>query len=147
MAAHRERNPGKEARRMAEKRSNPEYREAQRARAREIYALDPEKVRARKRPQMRANWRKYRKPEIMAAIKAKYRASLLNATPAWADLEAIKPFYAEARRVSLQTKIVHHVDHIVPLQGENVCGLHVPWNLQVLPGSQNQSKRNKLLAA
>lgn len=150
-AAYRVRNPDKGATYMAEKRSDPAVREAQRVRAREIYASDPEKERARKRSYMRANphiWRNYRaaKPEVHASIKARYRAALLNAMPSWSDLAAIRLIYAEARRVSRETGESHHVDHIIPLQGRNVCGLHVPLNLQILPASSNQSKGNRLVA-
>lgn len=70
------------------------------------------------------------------ARKAKRRAAKLERTPAWADLEKIKEIYK--KRPS-----GYHVDHIVPLQGENVSGLHVPWNLQYLPAEENLRKSNK----
>lgn len=81
------------------------------------------------------------------AISAKYRASKLKATPNWLtafDLECMQEFYTIARAFKLYTGQEYHVDHIVPLQGNNVCGLHVPWNLQVLDASENLSKSNKL---
>lgn len=138
------RDPQAWAAKMAAKRADPAYRQAERERERA--ANNSDRYRERKRLYMKENWRKYRKPETAAAVKARYRARLLHATPTWADHKAIVSFYAEARRVSLQTGVKHHVDHIVPLQGRNVCGLHVPWNLQVLTGSANQSKGNRLVA-
>jgi hypothetical protein len=72
----------------------------------------------------------------------------LNATPRWLNekqLSDIQNIYKEASIKTAQTNIKHEVDHIVPLQGKNVCGLHVPWNLQILTKSENCSKSNKLL--
>lgn len=78
-------------------------------------------------------------------IKAKYRAQLLQAMPPWLSqdqLEQIEKAYQEATQLSGKTGLTYHVDHIVPLQGKTVCGLHVPWNLQVITSSENHSKFN-----
>ena len=82
------------------------------------------------------------------AAKAKRRATKLNATPKWltlCELTKIEELYEIAQMFKLYTGQEYHVDHIVPLQGKNVCGLHVPWNLQVLLAKENLSKHNKLL--
>ena len=74
--------------------------------------------------------------KIRNAMGAKRRAAKLQRTPAWADLEAIKQFYINCPKG-------YAVDHIVPLQGVNVSGLHVLNNLQYLTKSENCSKGNK----
>ena len=75
----------------------------------------------------------------------KRRAAKLQRTPSWADLSAIQRMYVEARRKTRKTGIDHHVDHVIPLQGKTVCGLHVANNLQVLTASENGRKYNKLI--
>lgn len=82
-------------------------------------------------------------PGFDAAKQARRRAQELRATPSWADFGAIKAIYAEAARLTLETGIPHHVDHKIPLQGRNVCGLHVAGNLQILTATENVSKSNK----
>ena len=62
--------------------------------------------------------------------------------PEWADLDAIKIVYDEAKRLTLMHGIQYHVDHIIPLQGKLVCGLHIHTNLRVLPAKDNLSKSN-----
>ena len=84
------------------------------------------------------------KPHINAAYQATRRAIKIKATPEWVDYQEIKAMYAERDRVREETGIEHHVDHIIPLQGENVCGLHVPWNLQVITAEENLRKSNRL---
>jgi len=80
------------------------------------------------------------------ANNAKRRASRLSRTPPWLcdnHKALIVKIYSEAKTKTNETGIKHHVDHIVPLQGKTVSGLHVPWNLQVLPEQENIQKSNK----
>jgi len=88
---------------------------------------------------------KINNPAKVREIQEFYRIAKLQATPKWIDREEILKYYIEARRLTEETGILYSVDHIIPLQGENVCGLHVPWNLQVITQSENCRKNNKVL--
>lgn len=80
-----------------------------------------------------------------AASERAREAKKLRATPSWVDKAALRRVYEECRDKVLRTGIRHQVDHIVPLRGKNVCGLHVPWNLRVIETAENQKKSNKLI--
>lgn len=87
-----------------------------------------------------------RNQDRVRAKGSRRRAAKANAQPAWLtdeQKEQIVAFYSHARDCELVSGQAYHVDHIVPLQGKGVCGLHVPWNLQVLPSDLNLSKSNK----
>lgn len=71
------------------------------------------------------------------------KAHVKRAIPSWANQEQIKRIYAACAKITEQTGIEHHVDHIIPLQGENVCGLHVENNLAIIPAKMNLQKSNK----
>jgi 5-methylcytosine-specific restriction endonuclease McrA len=81
------------------------------------------------------------------ARTAKYRAKKNRATPKWLTeemLQEIKNIYQDASDLQWLNEEPLHVDHIVPIRGNNVSGLHVPWNLQILTSSKNISKGNRL---
>lgn len=79
----------------------------------------------------------------MTAIQMKRHAAKMKRTPAWANQESINLFYAEAKRLTLTTGVKHAVDHVIPLQGKNVSGLHVENNLQVITHIENAKKWNR----
>lgn len=86
-------------------------------------------------------------PDKANAKQAKRRTSKMYRTPSWltkTQLFEIKEFYSMAKELETVFSWKQHVDHIVPLQGKTVSGLHVPWNLQILPAFLNSSKGNRL---
>jgi hypothetical protein len=89
--------------------------------------------------------RTYRKQNRagLNAYNASRRAMARQATPGWADKAAIREIYEEAVRLTAMTGVRFHVDHIVPLKGKNVCGLHTQDNLRVVPHYENESKGNR----
>lgn len=91
---------------------------------------------------IRRKWES-RNREKVCAKTALRKASKLRATPAWCDLSAIQDFFDAAAAFRMYTGQEYHVDHIVPLRGKTVCGLHVPNNLQVLPATENARKGNR----
>jgi hypothetical protein len=103
----------------------------------------------------KTNKEKYRKIAKKCYEKTKHkrfawqalaRAAKRNAVPKWVNGELkqeIQKFYVEARVKTKETGINYEVDHIVPLMGDNVCGLHVPWNLRVITRFENRSKANR----
>jgi hypothetical protein len=131
---------------------NPEKRRAVVAAWRKA---NPDKVKVLHDSWRAANLEKYlnisrtwkrRNPAHRRAKAAERRAMKLQRTPAWLtadDFAAIKAIYAEAAEKIAATGLCWHVDHIVPLLGKNVSGLHVPWNLQIIPGSENMRKGNR----
>ena len=77
---------------------------------------------------------------------AKYKAAKKQATPTWLTKEhnvCMKEIYKAAQDLRWEDEM--HVDHIIPLRGKTVSGLHVPWNLQIITASENMSKSNRLI--
>lgn len=91
-----------------------------------------------------AAW-KQSNPDRVRAASNKRNAICRRATPSWANQFFIDEAYSLARLRTQATGIKWSVDHIIPLSGENVCGLHVENNLQVIPLSENCRKGTRLM--
>jgi hypothetical protein len=109
--------------------------------------INSKKRYAEKNETIKAYSLEYKKtyPEKANANKAMRKAAKSLRTPKWLtsiDFERIKNEYKLASLLTKLTGESWHVDHIVPLQGKTVSGLHVPYNLQVLRASENCSKQN-----
>lgn len=82
------------------------------------------------------------RPKDLAHTR-KRQAAKLNATPLWYEHEEIKLLYEESARITKESGIVMNVDHVVPLQGKLVSGLHCIANLQIITAEENMKKGNK----
>lgn len=82
------------------------------------------------------NWARRRAAKIQRTIRLSEE-----------HLAQIDQMYADAKRLTAETGISHHVDHIAPLQGEMVSGLHAPWNMRVVPANENLSKGTRVNVA
>ncbi len=122
--------------------SDPVYREKALATAARWYSENRDRAIENARRWASENKEAARKGAVARTVK--YKAVKLRAIPPWADVAAIISVYEQAADLR-QLGVDVHVDHVVPLQGRNVCGLHVHWNLQLLYGPDNCSKGNKLL--
>lgn len=101
--------------------------------SREYYAKNTEKGKLARKSYYNSHKKEF------AAKEAKRKAAKLKATPPWLT----KEHFEEIKKIYKSCPKGHHVDHIEPLQGKDVCGLHVPWNLQVILAADNLMKSNK----
>lgn len=138
-AAWRKKNPGRYREYMARYHEENRTHRNEYRRLLRLENLEKEKEKDRQ-------WTQNNRAKVYAK-NARRRASQTCATPRWLSaiqLAQIEEFYEVALARKMQTGIDHDVDHIVPLRGGVVNGLHVPWNLQVLTQTANNVKYNKL---
>jgi Na+-translocating ferredoxin:NAD+ oxidoreductase RnfC subunit len=135
------------------------YRNRNALSERKYYLKNKEKILLRHKKYKQNNREKInkRKRDYRAREKDKHShwdskkwAARQQRVPNWLtkkQTEDIQRFYSLRNEIKMLTGDEYHVDHIVPLQGKNICGLHVPWNLQILPADINLKKSNKEGAA
>jgi len=130
----RAKNPEKERERiLAWSEKNREYLKES---ARQYRLEHPDKAKAAAR-----KWSQQNKDKVTAKT-IRRDANKLQATPIWADHDAIAAFYEEAQRRTDLYGIPFQVDHIVPLRSKLVCGLHWEKNLRIISAEENRLKSN-----
>jgi hypothetical protein len=135
-----------------ERRKHLPKSEASKAAGKRYYERNVELVKARAAARPVEEKRRHQKawdkanPEVKKIHVNVRRRRHRQATPKWLSPEQraqIRALYQAAASMTKGTGEPYEVDHIVPLAGENACGLHVPWNLQVVPMPINRRKSNR----
>ena len=132
----------------------PHRKEADKQRLKSAYESRRDEILARNnaynaRPEIRASIKERsrqayaRNPTYFVAKGGERRARRVRATPKWCSLPECRNFYVFAKWMTDATGERHVVDHIIPLKGRGVSGLHVPWNLQVVTQAENLRKSNR----
>lgn len=138
------------------KRKEKPKSEAAKASGRRYYERNKEAVKARASARPTADKQRYKykhkkdNPEYYNALTCVRKRRHKDATPKWVDAEeklAMRQLYIEASRLTKLTGERYVVDHIIPLLGETVCGLHTIKNLRVITQEENLRKSNKLTCA
>lgn len=127
------------AEKVAEYRNSPEFKQRAVERAKAFKKADPEKSRINS-----LLWHK-KYPAKSAFISKTYQARKRKAVPSWANLDRIEALYSLAAMFTSNTGEKWHVDHIIPIKNDLVCGLHVYENLRVVPATVNLQKSNKFV--
>jgi hypothetical protein len=133
----RKEKPKTDAAKAAGKRYYEKNRQAVIARA----AARPAEEKRRNRAEY-----KDRNVDVVRADTSVRKRRHREATPRWltpAERLQMRDLYVQARKLTELTRERYVVDHIVPLRGESVCGMHVPWNLRVITQDENLKKSNK----
>jgi hypothetical protein len=119
---------------------NSEWVEQKKLSDAKYYKQNKERIKQQTRKYQKAN------PSLLKKWTGTRKKQYKNATPSWLtkiQVEEMNQFYWLCKDLLVVTGETYHVDHIIPLQGKDVCGLHVPWNLQVLPSDLNLKKGRK----
>jgi len=138
------------------KRSEKPKSEASKAAGRRYYERNKEAVKARANARPKDEVTQYkrahkeRNPDYYKSLTSVRKRRHRSATPKWITPEqklAMRQLYLQAMDLTKLTGERYVVDHIVPLISDEVCGLHVPWNLRVITQEENLRKSNKLVDA
>ena len=136
------------------KRSEKPKSEASKAAGKRYYEKNKDLVKARANARPKNEVSQYKKkykeanPDLYKALTSVRKRRHRNATPKWISTSqklAMRQLYLQAMELTKLTGERYVVDHIIPLISDEVCGLHVPWNLRVITQEENLRKSNKLL--